>query len=168
MSSDLFSKQATTYSRFRPTYPDALYEAILSHCANRELAWDCATGNGQAATGLSPYFKRVVATDLSQSQIENAISKSNIEYRVLRAEEKVPLPDESVDLVTVAQAIHWFDLDTFYSEVKRVLKPKGIFATWAYSFHSPLSKEIDEVLQEFYFVTLGNYWQPNNRLIWDA
>lgn len=167
MSADLFSKQADLYSRFRPQYPTELYDFLIKHSGNADLAWDCATGNGQAAVGLSPFFKRIIATDLSAQQIAQAMPASNVEYRVLRAEETLHLDDRSVDLITVAQALHWFDLDKFYKEVKRLLKTNGIFATWGYSFHAPIDPEIDSQLNDFYFNTLGSFWKPNNKLIWD-
>jgi SAM-dependent methyltransferase len=109
----------------------------------------------------------VVATDLSQSQIKSATQADNIEYRVLKAEERLDAPDHSLDLITVAQAIHWFNLPVFYAECERLLKPDGLIATWAYSFHAPISPEIDETLNRFYFETLGPYWTPKNKLIWD-
>lgn len=167
MDTDLFSKQADHYARFRPQYPPELYDFLIEHCGGTDLAWDCATGNGQAAIDLSRFFKRVIATDLSENQIASAILVNNVDYKVLRAEETLDLNDHSLDLITVAQALHWFDLDKFYKEVKRLLKPTGIFATWAYSFHAPIRPEIDALLNEFYFDTLGPFWKANNRMIWD-
>lgn len=168
MKTDLFSKQAAVYSSFRPKYPEALYRFLADECEERKWVWDCATGNGQAALDLSRHFDRVIATDLSASQIENATKAPNVEYRVLPAENPLEADDDSFDLVTVAQAIHWFDLEKFYPEVKRVLKPAGIFATWAYGFHSPIHPEIDPILHDFYFGKLGPYWKPNNQLIVDG
>ncbi len=168
MSHDLFSKQSEIYSKFRPQYPDELYRFLLKNVPAQNFAWDCATGNGQAAVDLSQHFKKVVATDLSPSQIENATRADNIEYRVLKAEERLDAPDHSLDLITVAQAIHWFNLPVFYAECERLLKPGGVLATWAYGFHSPVSPEIDDRLHGFYFETLGPYWKPNNKKIWDG
>ncbi|HAZ11234.1 MAG: hypothetical protein A2X86_08320 [Bdellovibrionales bacterium GWA2_49_15] len=167
MSTDLFSKQANLYSRYRPQYPDALYKFLLSHCAKKELAWDCATGNGQAALDLARFFTKVIATDLSERQIKSAVRAENVEYRVLKAEESLGVKDHSIDLITVAQALHWFDLDKFYAEVKRVLRPTGIFATWAYAFHLPIQPNIDSSLTDFYFNILGPFWKKNNKLIFD-
>lgn len=168
MGTDLFSKQSHLYSQFRPQYPKEIYDFLTKHCGGRELAWDCATGNGQAASDLSRYFKKVIATDSSEKQIQNALPLENVEYQVLKAEEKLSLPNASIDLITVAQALHWFDLEVFYSEARRLLKPDGVFATWAYSFHSPIQPDIDSHLNEFYFQTLGPFWKPNNRLIWEG
>lgn len=167
MSTDLFSKQSTLYSQYRPRYPDQLYEFILNNCPGRNLAWDCGTGNGQAAVHLSRYFKSVIATDISEVQIRNAIKAENVDYMVLKAEEPAAAEPSTVDLITVAQALHWFDLDKFYQEARRVLRPNGIFATWGYAFHSPIDKSIDPFLERFYFDILGPFWKPNNKLLWD-
>src|SRR3954468_19881417 len=123
---DLFSNQADQYSKFRPHYPKAMFDYFASLCPDQQLAWDCGTGNGQAASQLAEVFKDVIATDPSEKQLANAPCKRNIEYRVGR--ETTLLPNQSVSLVTVAQALHWFDHPRFYNEVKRVLKPKGVIA----------------------------------------
>lgn len=167
MSTDLFSKQANLYARFRPQYPEQIYKFLLTHCPATELAWDCATGNGQAAVDLSKFFKKMIATDLSDQQIRSAIRADNVDYRVLRAEETLAVENHSMDLITVAQALHWFDLDKFYKEVKRLLKPGGVFATWAYAFHAPVQSDIDDYLNNFYFKTLWPFWKNNNKLIWN-
>lgn len=167
VTTDLFTRQSALYSKYRPQYPAALYEYLLRHCPARELAWDCATGNGQAALDLARHFPRVIATDLSDTQIRNAAPDPRIEYRILRAEEPLPVADASVDLITVAQAIHWFDLDRFYAEAKRVLKPGGVIAAWGYGFHRPIQKDIDALFDELFYDTLGPYWKPNNRLLWN-
>ncbi len=166
-STDLFSKQADLYSIYRPAYPARLFQQLADCAPTRALAWDCATGNGQAAQGLSPYFDRIIATDLSSAQLRNALPIANVEYQELAAEAALPVPAQSVDLVTVAQAIHWFDHDRFYAEVKRVLRPGGLFAAWGYGFHAPISPAIDSILHEFYFGTLGAFWKQQNQLIWD-
>ena len=128
---DNFSTHADLYARFRPTYPSALFDFLLSIVPHRKLAWDCATGNGQLAVALASRFDRVVATDLSSNQIGNAVARPNIVYRVERAEHSM-VADHSIDLITVGQAIHWFDFDTFYKEVHRVLTPDGIIAVIGY------------------------------------
>lgn len=167
MSTDLFSKQSLSYSEFRPHYPDSLFQFLGDHCGLQELAWDCATGNGQAAIGLAKVFKQVIATDLSDEQIHHAVPHPRIEYQVLPAEGTLKLQTSSVDLITVAQAIHWFDLNKFYEQANLLLKPDGLFATWAYGFHEPFHPDIDVILQRFYFQTLGPYWKENNKLIWN-
>jgi ubiquinone/menaquinone biosynthesis C-methylase UbiE len=166
--SDLFSKQAKAYSQYRPKYPNELYQFIFSQCRNHDYAWDCATGSGQAALALSNTFGRVLATDLSDQQISNAYKRDNITYRVSNAEDHLDVPDLSFDLITVAQALHWPNLEPFYKEVRRVLKPGGIFAAWGYSFHEAISPEIDKYLNEFYFKTLEKFWKPNNHLLWEG
>lgn len=167
MTTDLFSKQSALYSAHRPQYPEELYRFLAAETPAKRVAWDCATGNGQAALDLSRHFERVIATDLSEVQLRNAAAAKNVEYRALPAESPLSEPDASVDLVTVAQAIHWFDLGKFYAEAKRVLKPGGVIAAWAYGFQAPIRPEIDRALDDFHFGTLGPFWKPNNRLIWN-
>ena len=119
---DHFSAQADAYARFRPTYPDALYAWLAARVATRALAWDCGTGNGQAAVALAAHFARVVASDPSRDQIAHAMAHERVHYVVASAEQ----PPEEVmgaDLVTVAQALHWFDFARFYPALERVLKP---------------------------------------------
>jgi SAM-dependent methyltransferase len=128
---DHFSGHAELYRSARPQYPDALFAALAAVAPRRSLAWDCGTGNGQAAVGLAEHFDRVIATDGSAKQIEQAEAHPKIEYRVATAEQS-GLADTSVDLVLVAQALHWFDLDRFYAEVRRVLRPGGIVAITCY------------------------------------
>lgn len=158
---DHFSKKAAAYAAFRPRYPAALFAFLASHAPRRVLAWDCATGNGQAAVGLAEHFERVIATDASAAQIGAATPHERIEYRVARAEAS-GLADASVDLVTVAQALHWLDLDAFYAEVRRVLVPDGVIAVWCYSMAS-IAPEIDSIVNEYYAVTCGPYWPFERR-----
>lgn len=153
---DHFSQLAQNYSRYRPRYPAALFEYLAAVAPGRDLAWDCGTGNGQAALQLAQHFGWVVATDASAEQIARAFAHDRIEYRVERAEQ-VTLVSGSVDLVTVALAVHWFDLPAFYEEVRRVLRPDGILAVWSY--HLPLiAAEIDRRLWFYYNEVLGEYW----------
>ena len=127
---DHFSKQAADYAKFRPQYPPELFEYLGGIAPQRKLAWDCATGNGQAAIALASVFERVIATDASEAQIANAEAHAHVEYRVAPAENS-GIESDTIDLVMVAQALHWFDLDRFYAEVMRLLKPGGIFAASA-------------------------------------
>lgn len=138
----------------------------------RNLAWDCATGNGQAAVFLSEHFEQVIASDASKEQIENAQPRDNIRYEVFPAE-KTTLVDNSVDLITIAQALHWFDLDEFYKEVKRVLRKddnggdtngSGVIAAWAYGLHS-ISTEIDNITHLLYEDILGSYWPKERKIV---
>lgn len=158
---DHFSRLAGAYSRFRPGYPQALFRHFASLCAEHDLAWDCGTGNGQAAAGLAAYFSRVVATDASSQQISHAQAHRKVEYRV--AVDCAPfLASSSVDIVTAAQAVHWFDLNPFYGEVRRVLKPGGVVAIWTYVL-PVVDAAIDAILQRFYQDTIRSYWPPERR-----
>jgi SAM-dependent methyltransferase len=160
---DYFSTRSTDYAKYRPRYPASLFEYLSSLTMQHELAWDCATGNGQAALGLAPFFAHVIGTDASQSQLSSALQHEKITYRVATAEQ-TDIEGESVDLVTVAQALHWFDLDAFYREAKRVLKPKGVLAVWAYNLLE-ISPPVDALVNEFYGETVGPYWPPERVLI---
>jgi SAM-dependent methyltransferase len=160
---DHFSGHADRYGAFRPTYPSELFSYLASLSPAHDLAWDCATGNGQAALALIPFFGRVVATDASSRQVAQALPNERIEYLVATAE-RTPLPDASVNLVTVAQALHWFDLAAFYAEVKRVTRPGGILAAWCYELHE-ITPEVDLVISRLYFDILGDDWPPERRLV---
>ena len=163
---DHFSSQSSSYSKYRPDYPQELYNFILSEVKERKTAWDCGTGNGQAAVVLSQYFEKVYATDPSAEQIKNATQKSNIEYRIATAENST-LPDNSVDLITVAQALHWFDFYKFYSEVKRVAKPGALLAVWSYeTCHT--NDDVDKIFFRFYKEILGDYWAYERRHVENA
>jgi ubiquinone/menaquinone biosynthesis C-methylase UbiE len=161
---DHFSKQASDYAKFRPQYPLELFEYLSGIAPQRKLAWDCATGSGQAAVGLAAVFERVIATDASEAQIANADAHARVEYRVALAESS-GIESDTIDLVMVAQALHWFDLDRFYAEVKRLLKPRGIFAVSAYRFFR-VAPEIDEVVNDRYYrKVVGPFWPPERMLI---
>nr|MDQ6926647.1 class I SAM-dependent methyltransferase [Candidatus Eremiobacteraeota bacterium] len=159
---DEFSTVAAQYAAHRPLYPPALFDYLANLPARRALAWDCATGNGQAARALAPRFTHVVATDASAAQLAHATPAPNIEYRVARAEESGLAPG-SVDLITVAQALHWFDLDAFYAEVRRVLVPGGAVAVWTYGDPVLDDASLDARFQQFAGDVLGPYWPPERR-----
>ncbi|HEV7904386.1 MAG TPA: class I SAM-dependent methyltransferase [Pyrinomonadaceae bacterium] len=163
---DHFSSHSPDYAKYRPRYPAALFEYLASMTPEHERAWDCATGNGQAALSLAPFFAQVIATDASQSQLDSAPPHEKISYRVAAAEQ-TDIEAASVNLVTVAQALHWFDLEAFYREVKRVLKPAGVLAVWAYNLLE-IEPSIDAKVNEFYGLTVGPYWPPERRLIEDG
>ena len=170
---DLFSSNSKKYASSRPTYPSSLFEFLVELVQYRNLAWDCATGNGQAAVFLSEYFEQVIASDASKEQIENAQPRNNIRYEVFPAE-RTTLANNSVDLITIAQALHWFDLDEFYKEAKRVLKKNdngrgsggggGVIAAWAYGLHS-ISPEIDNITHLLYEDILGSYWPKERKIV---
>jgi hypothetical protein len=153
---DHWSTQSGQYASFRPQYPDELFAYLASLAPHRELAWDCGTGSGQAAQGLAVYFKHVLATDGSPDQIAQAIPHAHVEYRVARAEDVI-LPSHSVDLITSAQAVHWFDLDAFYPLVTRAMKPEGVFAVWMYLL-PVISPELDPIVEAFYTNVLAGFW----------
>lgn len=153
---DNFSKQAVSYAQYRPGYPKDLFEFILSQFTAREAAWDCATGNGQTAKELSPFFIKVFATDISAKQLENAVQAPNIFYS-LQPAEQTQFEENSFDLVTVSQALHWFNFDEFYSEVKRVTKPGGWLAVWMYGGIT-ISPAIDKLIRDHHDITLAECW----------
>lgn len=162
---DLFSRQSSTYLKYRPTYPEGLYELILKQTSGRQACWDVGCGNGQVAAQLALHFEQVKGTDISENQLALAVQKSNIQYQVGRAEQ-TNFPANSFDLITVGQAIHWFDHEAFNKEVKRVLKPGGILAIWCYEL-SRVNAQIDAVLWDFYTDKIGKYWAPERRFIDD-
>lgn len=160
---DHFSGHAARYAEFRPHYPQSLFEYLAGIAPACERAWDCATGNGQAAIGLAAHFREVIATDASAQQIENATRLANIDYRVAPAESS-ELDRASIDLVTVAQALHWFDRPAFFSEVKRVLRPDGVIAVWAYTLLK-VAPEIDKLVDHFYYETTNAFWPPERKIV---
>jgi SAM-dependent methyltransferase len=162
---DHFSAQATDYARFRPDYPAGLFAWLAGIAPMRDTAWDCGTGSGQAAVGLAAHFRHVIATDPSRRQLDHAEPHPRVEYRQASAEVSL-LDTASVDLVTVAQAIHWFDLEKFYAETKRVLKPGGAIAAWTYTLLD-VEAGIDELLTDFYRNVVGPYWPPERRMVDD-
>ena len=161
---DHFSKQAADYAKFRPRYPHEMFEYLGSVAPRRQLAWDSGTGNGQAAVGLASVFDRVIATDASEKQISNAEPHERVEYRVAPAENS-GIQSATVDLIMVAQALHWFDLPRFYEEVPRVLKSKGVFAASAYKFFH-ITPEIDPLVNHRYYdKVVGPFWPPERTLV---
>lgn len=158
---DYFSAVAASYARFRPRYPGELFADLAGLAPGRALAWDCATGNGQAVAALAEQFARVVATDASTRQLAQAAPHARVTYRVAR-ERDSGIEHGAVDLITVAQALHWFDLDAFYEEVRRVLRPGGVLATWCYDLPS-VDPAVDTRLYWFAYELLGPYWAPERR-----
>jgi len=160
---DHFSGHAELYRRFRPIYPPALFAFLADEAPGHALAWDCATGNGQAAVALADHFERVLATDASAEQVAGAPPHPGVEYTVAPAEH-APLDDGSVDLLTVAQALHWFDQAAFGAEVNRVLRPGGLIAVWSYNLFR-VSPEVDALIDHFYRDTVGAWWPPERVFI---
>jgi SAM-dependent methyltransferase len=156
MQKDYFSQHASIYAAFRPSYPKALYDFVFSKLTHFDTAWDCATGNGQVAGELCKQFKTVEATDISQQQLDKAVQAKNIRYSISPAE-KTDFAEKSFDLITVAQALHWFDTDRFFAEAKRIGKAGGKVALWGYSMLT-VNKEIDELFYYYYDTVVGHYW----------
>ena len=164
MSADHFSAVARGYARFRPSYPAGLFAALAAGAPGRRTAWDCATGTGQAALGLAAHFARVVATDLSPPLLRAASPHPRVRYVAARAEAS-PLADGWADVVTVAQALHWFDLPRFYDEARRVLAPDGVLAVWTYGTVRLESPGLDDAVQQLYRERVGQYWPAERALV---
>lgn len=160
---DHFSVLASNYANYRPEYPPELFEWLATLCAEHELAWDCATGNGQAAKCIANHFEYVIATDASADQIAQAQGAENVVFRVASAEHS-ELKKHSVDLLVVAQAVHWFDLEKFYIEAKRVLKPDGIIALITYAHHR-VDPKIDVPSLHYYHDVIGEYWPAERQWV---
>jgi len=153
---DNFSQQSDAYSQFRPHYPKEMMAYLCSFPAHKEVALDVATGNGQVASQLSEYFDKVYATDISENQLQNAIALPNVVYS-LQPAETTNFENAQFDLVTVAQAIHWFKFDIFYKEIYRILKRDGIFAVLGYGLFST-NEDSDKILRHYYYDIVGPYW----------
>ena len=162
-----FNKQASQYARFRPGYPQELFSYLKDICPETKMAFDVGTGNGQCAVDLANYFESVLASDYSAEQIANAIPKKGVTYFVAPAHDS-GIQSGTVDLITVATAVHWFDLNLFYAEVDRVLKPEGIIAVWAYGWHQCENPEVTRIFDEIGKVLLLPFWSEPPKLIWKA
>jgi SAM-dependent methyltransferase len=156
--SDHFSRDSSSYAQFRPRYPAALFDWVAGLAPSRRLAWDCATGNGQAATHLAAYFDCVIASDPSRGQLRAATRVSRVHY-VAALGESSALAAGRVNLVTVAQAYHWLDHPRFFGELDRVIAPGGILAVWFYG-NLRMTPALDAALAGFYDGTVGPYWPP--------
>ncbi len=160
---DNFSSHSSAYATYRPTYPKALYQFLKEKLNTTESVWDCGTGNGQVAAELATFFKEVQASDISCQQLKHAIKKDNIHYS-LQAAENTDFSDNKFDLITVAQAIHWFDFEQFYKEVNRVLKPNGLIAVIGYSLFRS-NPETNAVILKFYRDIIGDFWDKERRYL---
>ena len=160
---DLFSGHASEYARYRPTYPAALFEWLSAQASARGTAWDCGTGNGQAAVALAAYFESVVAPDPSEKQIASSTIHPRVCYSVAAAEDS-GLASGSVDLITVAQAFHWFRHDAFFTEARRVGCSGAVLAFWCYEL-ALITPEIDEAVFSFYKGEMGPYWELPRKLV---
>ena len=160
---DRFSENSGDYIKFRPKYPAEFIKEIAMLSGEQTRCWDCGTGNGQVAAEMATYFDKVYATDISENQISQAIQANNIVYAISRAE-KTSFPSNHFDLITVAQAVHWFDLGPFYEEVKRVAKRDGILAIWGYGLLR-FNNRIDKAIDHFYQKIIGPYWDKERKHI---
>lgn len=152
---------------YNPEYPPQLFRDLSKLVPKGGIVWDCACGSGQASRSLADYFPKVVATDASAAQIKNALGKPGVSYQVAPAE-KAPFEAKTVDLVTVAQALHWFHFDEFYAEVRRVVRPGGLIAAWAYAFLLSGDPRLDAFLMDYPVNTLGEYWETEPKMIWNG
>ena len=159
---DHFSRLAPAYASCRPGYPEGLFDYLGGLVSRHDLAWDCAAGSGQATIPLARRFHRVIATDISAAMLQQTPSHPAVECRVTPAEAS-GLADASADLVTVAQALHWLDAETFYPEVARVLVPGGVLAVWTYGAQYLGEVALDSVVRRFYADIVGPYWAPERR-----
>lgn len=160
---DNFSADPGNYVKFRPGYPGALYSFLFSLVEKKETAWDCGTGNGQIAKELAKQFNQVYATDISKAQLDNAYQADNIFYKNEPAE-TTDFPNQIFDLITVGQAIHWFDFESFYAEVKRTMKPGGIIAVMGYGLFKTDDKT-DKIINKLYTEVIGSYWDKERKYI---
>lgn len=160
---DNFSTQSSQYAQYRPTYPKEVFDYLKTLIKSPQYAWDCGTGNGQIAIHLSSFFHQVFATDISQSQIDNAIQAQNIIYS-LQPAEKTNFPNDIFNLIIVGQAIHWFDFEAFYQEVKRVSCDNALLVVIGYDLLS-IDNEVDIIIRELYTDIIGKYWDKERHYV---
>lgn len=165
MHHHLFSDKSELYKTARPNYPSEIFEFLARQCHETQLAWDCACGNGQAAIGLADEFDLIYARDVSNEQIHNAQAHPRIRYSAGPCEQ-TEYADHSIDLVCVAQALHWFDYDAFWPEVLRVLKPAGVFCALGYNLPS-IDESVDALVEQYVLNIIDPYWAPQNQLLWN-
>jgi ubiquinone/menaquinone biosynthesis C-methylase UbiE len=164
---DHFSSVANRYADFRPHYPAALFDYLATLVSPGAAVWDCACGNGQATHDLAARFAKVIATDASKEQVASAKPNPKVEFRVALAEQS-GLENNSVELITIAQAIHWFDFEKFYAEAKRVLMSNGVLAAWGYGINVVEGDSVNQLVQDYYANVVGPYWPPSRKIIEDG
>lgn len=160
---DNFSLQSNQYVKYRPTYPTSFFDYLNTIVKDNNTAWDCGTGNGQVAAQLAKLYKKVYATDISKAQLEQAFQHNSIEYSVQPAEETT-FPNDFFDLIIVAQAVHWFDFDKFYKEVKRTAKNEAKLVIIGYG-KLKINPIIDQIINDFYKNDIGKYWDDERKYI---
>lgn len=158
-----FSEQSDLYARYRPDYPKEMYDVIFRHLSSTQNAWDCATGSGQIAKHLAKHFKKVYATDISEAQLDHAPLMENIIYRQALAEES-GLPADNFELITVGQAIHWFDLESFYQEVRRVAQSEALLAVIGYGMVR-IDPELDPIIEDLYEKSFDTYYKEARKYL---
>jgi SAM-dependent methyltransferase len=163
---DYFSRDPSSYAAFRPRYPDALFDQLAALAPRRGTAWDCAAGTGQATLALAERFERVIASDMSAAQVAVGARHPRVTWIVAPAEAST-LADHSADLVTVAQALHWFDQSAFFAEARRVAAPNAVIAAWSYG-SAELDGAVGDAVRRFEHQTLGVYWPPERAQVADA
>ena len=161
---DHFSEVAPDYATFRPRYPAALFDFLAELAPARSVAWDAACGNGQATLGLADRFERVIGTDASAAQIEQAPAHPRIDWRVAPAE-RSGMASGTIDLVTMAQALHWVDIPSFFGEARRVATEQGVVAVWSYSGIRSGDERIDALVRQYSRETVGPCWPAERRLV---
>lgn len=157
-----FNQGSERYLLCRPDYPPVLFDYLAQWVDPSGTVWDCGTGNGQAAVALAERFSHVIATDINQAQLDVAAQRDNIKYLCTPAE-KTPIQPGSISLITVAQALHWFNFSLFYKEVRRVSSPKGIIAAWCYSLGSLNDDALNSLIKKLYYDVLGTEYWPKER-----
>lgn len=160
---DQFSEQASMYAKFRPDYPESLFHFLRDLVTENHIVLDCGTGNGQTAASLANYFSIVLACDPSRKQLSQSRKRPNI-YYIQSTAEHIGLQKNSVNLITVSQAIHWMKFDLFYQEAKRLLTSKKVISIWGYNLPQ-INPKIDEILSSFYTKILGDYWHKERKQI---
>lgn len=164
---DLFSQNSQLYKQARPDYPHSVIHEILKHTPEHSFAWDCGAGSGQFTQLLVPYFEQIVATDLSESQLQSAPYFENVSYQIQIAEQTI-FANQSFDLISVAQAIHWFDFEKFYAEVRRTLKVNGLLAVVGYGLLEIQDQQVNTMIQALYYEKLAGCWDAERRYIDEA
>ena len=161
---DRYGAVAASYARHRPAYPRGLFDLVASAAPARRRCWDAGTGSGQAAVVLASYFREIVATDASQQQLDQAVAAPGVEYRC-EPSESTSIPDRSVDAITVASAIHWFERPAFFDEVRRVGAPGALLAVWTYTTALEVDPGVDRVVRHISAQLLGPMWTSHIRTL---